>query len=125
MSQGLLFSLLGWPAFKPGGCIFLCLPIKLSYNVGPAGASNFCCGQTEPRKLHTPLTVGSIFIYFYTSNHCLSKHYLFIYFSCYLQWQLFIIYHVFLCMSSVCRLCSIAYWPIPMPVSYWISQFLF
>ena len=58
LSQRLLFSLclLGQPALTPRGCILLCLPIKLSCNNGPSIASNFCCDETEPRKLHTPLS---------------------------------------------------------------------
>ena len=56
LSQGLLFSscLLGRPVLMPQGCIFLCLPIKLSYNTGPSVASNFCCGERELKKLQTP-----------------------------------------------------------------------
>ena len=41
----------------PGGCIFLCLPIKLSCNTDSSVTSNFCCGETEPRKLQTPPTL--------------------------------------------------------------------
>ena len=54
--QGLLFSsyLLGWPTLMPWGCIFLCLPIKLSYNSGLSVAWNFCCSESERRKLQTP-----------------------------------------------------------------------
>ena len=31
--------------------------IKLSYNTTLSIASDFRCGETEPRKLHTPLTI--------------------------------------------------------------------
>ena len=55
LSQGVLFS--SQPALTPPGCIFLCLPIKLSYNTGPSVTSNFCCGKTELRKSHTPPTI--------------------------------------------------------------------
>ena len=53
-----LFSLhlLGQPSLMPQESIFLCLPIKLSYNTGPSVASNFCCGETELRKLQTSST---------------------------------------------------------------------
>ena len=61
LSFGLLFclSLLGWPTLTPRGCIFFCLPIKLSSNTGPSVTSNFCCGKTEPGKSHTLPTKGS------------------------------------------------------------------
>ena len=60
MSWGLLFSsrLLGQPALPPPGCIFIRLPIKLSYNTGPSVTSNFCCSKTELRKLHTSPAVS-------------------------------------------------------------------
>ena len=32
------------------------LTVTLSYNTGLSITSNFCCGKTEQRKLHTPLT---------------------------------------------------------------------
>ena len=54
-----LLSLLGWPTLIPRGCIFFCLPIKLSGNTGPSVTSNFCCGETEPGKSHTLPTKGS------------------------------------------------------------------
>ena len=61
LSWGLLFSLSlsGQPTLTPLICIFLCLPIKLSYNTGSSVSSNFCCGETEPRRLHIPLTKTS------------------------------------------------------------------
>ena len=52
----LLFASFGSASLTPQGCIFLCLPIKLSYNTGPSIPSNFCCGETEPRKLETSPT---------------------------------------------------------------------
>ena len=55
MSRGFLFS--SQPALIPPGCVFLCLPIKLSYNTGPSITSNFCCGERELRKLSTPPTI--------------------------------------------------------------------
>ena len=56
---GLLFSssLLSWPALLPQDCIFLCLPIKISYNTGLTIASNFCFSEIELRKLQTPPTI--------------------------------------------------------------------
>ena len=63
LSQGLLFSqrLQGRQALTPGGCVFLYFlnktAITWSCNTGPPMASKFCCGETEPRKLRTPLTV--------------------------------------------------------------------
>ena len=55
-AQGFSSCLLGQSAFTPRGCIFFACQIKLSCNTGPSVASNFCCSETEPRKLHTPLT---------------------------------------------------------------------
>ena len=57
IGASLLFSLLGPPALRCRGCIFLCLPVKWSCNSGLSVASNFCCGKTEPRRLHTPPTL--------------------------------------------------------------------
>ena len=39
--------------------------IKLSCNTSSSMASNFCCSETEPRKLHTPPTIpntGNLFV---------------------------------------------------------------
>ena len=55
-TRGFSSCLLGRPTLMLWGCIFLCLPIKLSYNTGPSATSNFCCGKTEPRELHAPPT---------------------------------------------------------------------
>ena len=69
--------LLGQHALMPRGCIFLYFlnktelehrAVTLSKNCDTpraltSVASNFCCDETEPRKLHTPLTV-MYFAYF-------------------------------------------------------------
>ena len=57
IGASLLSALFGPLALRSRGCIFLCLSIKWSYNTGLSVASNFCCGKTEPRKLHTPPTL--------------------------------------------------------------------
>ena len=68
-------SLLGQHAFMPWGCIFLYFLNKTDLQHGTVSlicpravtwsvqglwcwslASNFCCDETEPKKLHTPLT---------------------------------------------------------------------
>ena len=66
----LLFScLLCRPTLTPRGCVSLCLTIKLSYNTGPSVTSNFCCCDTELRKLHTALTyVISLVLYHHSQN---------------------------------------------------------
>ena len=70
MSLWLLFSSLcfvwvGLPSCLPSHFedvfSFAC-QIKLSCNTGPSVASNFCCGETEPRKLHTLLTSLVLFL---------------------------------------------------------------
>ena len=38
------------------GILSFVFPKKLSCNTDLSVASNFCCGETEPRKLHTPPT---------------------------------------------------------------------
>ena len=56
--------LLGRLALTSQGYIFLYLPIKLSYNIGPSVTSNFCCSRMEARKLYTPLTHMVLFLRF-------------------------------------------------------------
>ena len=58
LGASLLLCLLGQPSLMPPGCIFIRLPIKLSYNTGPSVTSNFCCSKTELRKLHTSPAVS-------------------------------------------------------------------
>ena len=38
--------------------------MKLSCNTGLSGASNFCCGKSELKKLQTPLTSTVLFLRF-------------------------------------------------------------
>ena len=52
----LLFTSFGSAHPHTSRMYFLYLPIKLSYNTGPSVTSNFCCGKTEPWKLHIPQT---------------------------------------------------------------------
>ena len=47
-------------ALMPQDCIFLCPPIKLSYNTGLSIASNFFSGEAEPRNSYTPLTIEKL-----------------------------------------------------------------
>ena len=55
LSRGFLFSLrlLGRPALASGGCIFLFLPIKLSYNTGLSSLQIFAAERTE-EITHSP-----------------------------------------------------------------------
>ena len=63
---------LGRPSLMPRGCIFFCLPIKLSCNpglseemtwgcnTGASITSKFCCSETEPRKLQTAPDITNV-----------------------------------------------------------------
>ena len=53
--SSLRFFWVSSPSYLEDIFFFAC-QIKLSYNTGPSIASNFCCSETELKKLQTPLT---------------------------------------------------------------------
>ena len=74
----------GLSSLLQGVFSFAC-QIKLSRNTGLSIASNFCCSETEPRKLHTPPTQ------IMKSNHYL----LFNLIIQWWKWKLFFVYNLF------------------------------
>ena len=84
IEPGALFSLhlLGWPTLMPQGCIFLCLPIKLSCNTGSVHHFKFLLQWNRTEKsINSPNIHMSWGVWFLFDDTTQSNFFFFFFFT--------------------------------------------